>query len=272
MIRDRSAMPALLALVLCAAAGAAEPEAAGSVIKAKGAVDVQRRDGSIIPAAGGTQLSAGDTVRNGLDGKTQIWLQDDTYIAVGSASSVRVDEYRAPGGENDASGRSVLSLLKGAMRGITGIIAKNNPKNFEVRTPAATMGVKGTDFSMVHCNNDCDARGRAAGGLLKKMGLGDSRGQLVKTAEKKPVPNGSYLRPSKGAVQLCNGAGCESLAAGKTNACLFAADKTTKPKVIPDCPVLFPDEDELEFDFTDEDLKLFRELRGVPREPPGSPS
>jgi len=47
-----------------------------------------------------------------------------------------------------AAGRSVFDFLKGAARFVTGLIARTEHANFSLRTPVATMGVRGTDFDV----------------------------------------------------------------------------------------------------------------------------
>jgi len=40
----------------------------------------------------------------------------------------------------------VLSLLKGGMRAVTGLLGKRSPTSFRVGTPSATIGIRGTTF------------------------------------------------------------------------------------------------------------------------------
>jgi hypothetical protein len=55
---------------------------------------------------------------------------------------MRITKYQANG---DASDTSVIGLLKGTLRSVTGFIGKYNQKNYLIRTPTATIGVRGTD-------------------------------------------------------------------------------------------------------------------------------
>jgi hypothetical protein len=43
-----------------------------------------------------------------------------------------------------------VSILKGGFRTITGLIARNSRNNYRVMTTSATMGIRGTDFEVVH--------------------------------------------------------------------------------------------------------------------------
>lgn len=55
---------------------------------------------------------------------------------------MRISAYQAQGQDDD---KGVFSLLQGAFRSVTGWIGKHNPKSYQVRTPTATIGVRGTD-------------------------------------------------------------------------------------------------------------------------------
>ena len=51
--------------------------------------------------------------------------------------------------------RSVVRLFKGGMRTVTGYLSKRNPNAFKVRTAAATIGIRGTEFDARLCKSDC---------------------------------------------------------------------------------------------------------------------
>jgi len=57
-----------------------------------------------------------------------------------------------------------ISLLKGGMRAVTGLLARRNPANFRVSTPSATIGIRGTHFGIQFCNNDCGGLSAPQGG------------------------------------------------------------------------------------------------------------
>ncbi|MDX1444428.1 MAG: FecR domain-containing protein, partial [Gammaproteobacteria bacterium] len=57
--------------------------------------------------------------------------------------------------EEDTGGNAVFRLLKGGFRAITGLIGRDNKENFKVRTPVATIGIRGTNFEARLCAGDC---------------------------------------------------------------------------------------------------------------------
>ena len=60
----------------------------------------------------------------------------------------------------------VLSLLKGGMRSITGLLARRNPDRVKFAVPTATIGIRGTHFGALFCNSDCASIPTPAGGPL----------------------------------------------------------------------------------------------------------
>ncbi|MFO1435608.1 MAG: FecR family protein [Gammaproteobacteria bacterium] len=119
---------------------------AGSVTFLTGEVSITHAGGAAQPAAQGVELLAGDTITTGADGELQAELEDGGMIAVRSNSVFRIDDYKAEGEETDSS---IFSLLKGAARSVTGFIGKISPANYQINTPTATIGVRGTDHEIV---------------------------------------------------------------------------------------------------------------------------
>jgi hypothetical protein len=205
----------------------------GSIEKADGIAQLNR-GAEIKPISSASVLQSGDTLKTGQGGKVQWAMADESVFLMTENSAIRLDEFSYDS-KTPAAGKSRFSLLKGAVRGLSGLIAKANPANFKLETPVATMGVRGTDFIAVICNNDCSSRN----GELFLGSLRTSGGHLVKTAGVSKFADGSYVTPFTGTIELCNAAGCESLSAavGGGKGCIFAADGKTKPKIVGNCPV-----------------------------------
>ena len=78
-----------------------------------------------------------------------------------------------------------MSLVKGGFRTISGVIGSGADKsNYEVKTPIATIGIRGTDYSVLICNTGCLAL--------------DENGN---------VAQGVYFGTASGAINIQNGAG-----------------------------------------------------------------
>lgn len=109
-----------------------------------GEVRIVRADGSESPAVKGAKLMEGDTVVTGSTGSAQILMSDQALIALRPDSSLKFETYRFAGKE-DGSEKGILGLLKGGFRTLTGLIGRANKSNYQVRTPTATIGIRGTD-------------------------------------------------------------------------------------------------------------------------------
>jgi hypothetical protein len=134
-----------IALALFAAASTLPAFAAdaGRVKVSKGTVSIQR-DGRRLPAPVGVAIQAQDTVVTGADGTVGITFQDNSMLSAGPNSVLTIDKYvfdRTTGkGEFDSS------LKRGTLAAVSGKMVKQSPEAMRVKTPAAIMGVRGTQF------------------------------------------------------------------------------------------------------------------------------
>lgn len=115
---------------------------AGKIDFIEGDVRITDSQSKERPAKLGDLLSEGDTLITGTTGEVHVAMEDGGQLALHPTTRLRVLKYKAEGGKTDTS---VLNLLQGALRSVTGWIGKYNPKNYEIRTPTATIGVRGTD-------------------------------------------------------------------------------------------------------------------------------
>lgn len=117
---------------------------AGAVQFVSGEVKIIRSDGREIAAVKGAKILEGDTIVTGPNGNAQLLMADEALISLRPDSTLRLDAYRYAGRE-DGSEKGILGLLKGGFRTLTGLIGRTNKSNYLVRTPTATIGIRGTD-------------------------------------------------------------------------------------------------------------------------------
>jgi hypothetical protein len=142
-----------VSLALLLAWGAtAHAEVVGRVLVSVGD-NAALRAGKEVKLAAGTPIETGDTLRVGDASNLQVRFTDEAIMALRPNSSVRIDEY-AFANKAD-SDKSIFSLLKGGLRTITGVIGRNSRSNYAVKAETATIGIRGTHYNLVHCNNDC---------------------------------------------------------------------------------------------------------------------
>ena len=140
-----------LAIVLAMLAAAAvsvrgqENSAAGRIKVASGGAFVVR-EGKSIPAQIGQVVFEADGLRTESDGRVGITLKDDTRIALGPNSEVRLARFvYAPA---DGHLAVVLNLVRGVAAYVSGQIAKLSPDAVRLETPAAIVGVRGTSLAL----------------------------------------------------------------------------------------------------------------------------
>lgn len=87
-----------------------------------------------------------DVVTTG-QGTARIRFVDDTRISVTEQSRLTIDEYVYDPRRGDSS-RIGMRVALGTVRYASGQIARVNQQAVDIRTPTATIGVRGTDFFM----------------------------------------------------------------------------------------------------------------------------
>lgn len=91
-----------------------------------------------------------DTLFTNANSQAQIVFTDNTLITFRPDTKFSVDQYEFDAKSKKKSvGKYIMNLLAGGFRTITGLIARKNPDDYQVNTPVATIGVRGTDFSVV---------------------------------------------------------------------------------------------------------------------------
>ena len=122
---------------------------AGQVQFASGDVQIQRASGRKIAAFKGLAVEEGDTIQTGETGQAQLRMVDQGLIAMRPNTEIKLEAYRYAGKE-DGNERGVIGLFRGAFRSITGAIGRSNRDSYRVRTPSATIGIRGTDHESAY--------------------------------------------------------------------------------------------------------------------------
>lgn len=136
-----TALPAFLAVVAgLAAPGAAVADTAGEAVAVVQRTEIASGDAVRVLQLG-ERVAVGDVVRTGAGGEAQVIFTDQTRIVVGPNSSLRIDE--ALFRNNNTARRLTVSALGGTFRFISG---ESAPRAYALRTPTATMGIRGTAF------------------------------------------------------------------------------------------------------------------------------
>lgn len=97
--------------------------------------------------AAGNPVFQNELIRTGTESVAQLLFADQTALSVGPRSEVRLDRFVYD--PNRSTGDVAVSLTTGALRFVSG---SQDPRSYQVRTPVATIGVRGTivDFLFVN--------------------------------------------------------------------------------------------------------------------------
>lgn len=126
-------------------------------------------DGTTITLNVGQPVALGDTIATGEGGEAQIIFPDQTRIVVGPNSQLAIT--RLLFRDNGTARRLSVTAVRGTFRFLSG---ESPSRAYNIRTPTATMGVRGTAFDFaVEGRDDTDlvvysgqvqfcARGRCA--------------------------------------------------------------------------------------------------------------
>ena len=143
MIRVGLALGAFFAgLVLFPNAAMAQSNDAriGAAAAVRNQVTAARVSGQHQPLTRGNPVYQDQTVRTGADSVAQLLFSDQTTLSIGQRSEVTLDRYVYDPANRTGGGASV-SMTRGALRFVSG---SQDPRNYQVRTPVATIGVRGT--------------------------------------------------------------------------------------------------------------------------------
>ncbi len=133
----------------------------GKVTSIKGyavASDLMGKEGRL---SAGSEIFEGDRLTTAKGATVKVRLIDGAEMHIKADSSIRISEYVKKSGFESGS-RSIIDLIKGGLRKITGSIGANPNSFYKLNTGVATIGVRGTDYVVKLCaeNNCVNSTGR----------------------------------------------------------------------------------------------------------------
>jgi len=198
----------LLSLVLLLGwAGMAWADTVGTVTHLAGIMTARHADGGTVQLAVQSQVQQGDTLITDANTFARVKFVDSAEIVLRPDSQLVVKTYLYNAGKPQ-DGKVFINLVKGGLRALTGRIGQSNHEAVSFQTPTATIGIRGTDFGALVCQDDC------AG---------------MSTANGRAPENGMYVDVAQGAVVVSNAGGQGVYQAGQF---CYVANANTKPILI----------------------------------------
>ncbi|MDX1318604.1 MAG: FecR family protein [Oceanospirillum sp.] len=176
----------LLTVIAWSAPATAEPAIVGHVDGVRGGVQLIRM-GSVLAISADTLIQEGDQLQTEAGGRVRIRFRDNTRIVLAETTQFQVKRYRFNPEKEHSDAR--FKLISGAFRAVTGAIGQQENPTFEVETPVATMGIRGTDFwGGFIFNGDLDVAMFSGKGVYVRNTLGQV--ELIRQGEGVTVKEG----------------------------------------------------------------------------------
>ena len=115
---------------------------AGKIVSVTGDVSAESAEGSRILSID-SPIYQNDTLITDQGEQVEVLFGDGTKLSVGENSNISVDSYVYDPSAPEAS-TLLLEAVQGTFRTITGQITEQNPENFTIKSPLATLGIRGT--------------------------------------------------------------------------------------------------------------------------------
>jgi hypothetical protein len=99
----------------------------------------------------GMELQNHDKIKTSDNSKAQITFEDNTVITIGKNSLFEIDDYLY---NSTNESHANFNVISGTIRIMSGKIGKVAPERFKVITKTATIGIRGTNFTVNVEDND----------------------------------------------------------------------------------------------------------------------
>jgi hypothetical protein len=179
-----------------------------AVTHLSGTLTVRRSDGTQRFLSVKSAVAEGDTLSTAVGTYARMKFSDGSEVVLRPESQLKVDAFKYEEAKPEAD-NSIISLLKGGLRSVTGLLGKRNRDKVSYNTPTATVGIRGTHFGALFCQNDC--------------------GNIPTPAGSAP-PNGLHVDVLDGSVTVSNSAGAQTINAGQFG---YVRDVATPPVQVP---------------------------------------
>jgi hypothetical protein len=125
---------------------------AGLIQQSNGSVTITNAENVSRVAGPKERILVGETIVTAAKSEALIKMSDDSSIILRANTQFQLTEYKYD--KVPATDSSVVKLLRGSLRYVTGLIGRRNPSRVGVATITATIGVRGTDFEVAVIPDD----------------------------------------------------------------------------------------------------------------------
>lgn len=125
----------------------------GYIAQLDGQANARDINGRVHQLQINSQIFEGDRLETELGTQLYILMDDGAEVHLKEDSVLKISEYVITAGYDENSS-SILDLLRGGLRKLTGSIGASALANYQVQTGLATIGIRGTEYVIKLCKQD----------------------------------------------------------------------------------------------------------------------
>ena len=114
----------------------------GQIENIDGTATATRADGKQVTLKAGSKIFSGDILETGPEGVIGILLEDDSVLSLDSNGRMVMDDVTFD--QTSQEGNASINVVQGVFSFVSGQIAKTGPDSMVLKTPVATIGIRGT--------------------------------------------------------------------------------------------------------------------------------
>lgn len=196
----------------------------GVIAQLSGPLIAKKANGTVKVLSLKSEVENGDTLITEKNTYAMVKFIDNSDITLRPGTTMTIENFNFDSDNKDAD-RANFNLVKGGLRSVTGLLGKRSKDKFELKTPAATIGIRGTTFIAQ---------------WVPAPGSGVA-GSMLDKAPTPMAPGGASLTPglhltvTDGMIVVSNPGGSQNFAVGQFG---FVPNMTQPPVVVPNNPGL----------------------------------
>ncbi|UGQ45005.1 FecR family protein [Massilia endophytica] len=212
---------------------------AGTVVQLSGPLLAKKANGATKILSLKSEVENGDTLITEKNTYAMVKMIDNSTMTLRPATSMTIENFSFDDGKPEGD-EAKFNLVKGGLRSVTGLLGKRSKEKFALKTPVATIGIRGTTFIVNYSPPLPPGAGALLGGGLPPgaappLAPPSSSGGKAPAAPVAPTappgpPPGLHIAVQDGAIMVQNPGGTAQFSAGQFG---YVPSVTQPPVVVP---------------------------------------
>jgi len=192
----------------------------GRVAEVQGLLTITSKQQYSRLAVKGAPLYEGDTTVSGEEAYAVLAFRDKGVVTIQEKTTFKIEALKFEESQ-PTEGNAVFELIQGGLRALTGAIGEKDKEDYQMNTPVATIGIRGTGFDLI-CVENCVNPNSKKITDIGALGIGD----------------GLYANVWDGAIVIQTAAGKLILEKGGV---VLVPNNESEPKTLPKLPPFLDD-------------------------------